>query len=220
MPALIFDLDGTLVDTVYQHVLAWRAALHQCGFDVDMWRLHRKIGMSGSLLMGGLSLELGTPLDDETVARLEGMHAQEMHRLRPTFRVFPGVRETFQALRTCDVPYAIATSGSRADAAPLLQMLELGDEVPIICKEDAPRPKPDPGLFLRAAQRLGSASEQTVVVGDSVWDMLAARRANVLGVGVLTGGYSEDELTSAGAYRVYADANALRLHLYELGVTA
>lgn len=218
MPAFILDLDGTLVDSVYQHVFAWHSALRECGFDISMWRLHRKIGMSGRLLMHALSGELGQKLDRPTVKRLETGHAAQFEKLRATVRPFCGAPELLAELREGGVPYAIATSGELEEARPMLQMLQIPGDVPIVSKADAANPKPDPRLFLIAAEKLGTASEETMVVGDSVWDMLAARRAHFLGIGLLTGGYGEEELARAGAYRVYAEPAEFRAHLYECGV--
>ncbi len=218
MAAFLLDLDGTLVDTVYQHVLAWHTALRACGYDLPMWRIHRKIGMSGALLMQALSLELGHSVDEALAKRMEQIHGEEFARLRPTVQPLTGAPELLDTFRRNDVPFAIATSGHRSDVDPLLQMLDLDSGVPIVTKEDAANPKPDPELFLKAAKALRSSSEETMVVGDSVWDMLAARRAHFLGVGLLTGGYAESEMTAAGAFRVFADPEQLRHHLYETGL--
>lgn len=217
MTRIILDLDGTLVDSVYQHVLAWHLALQSCGYDLPMWQIHRKIGMSGGLLIAALSRELGTTIDDATHKRLEARHSQEFERLRSTVAPFPGARELLQTLRRVDVPFAIATSGEKSDVEPLARLIDAQD-VPTVFKSDAPLPKPDPGLLLAAAAKLPSSSEETIVVGDSVWDMLAARRAHFLGIGLLTGGYGESELTAAGAYRVYADPAQMLEHLHEIGV--
>ncbi len=218
MPAFILDLDGTLIDTVYQHVLAWHTALRQCGYDLPMWRIHRKIGMSGGLLMRALEVELGEHIDDAMSKRLEQIHSDEFERMRPTMQPFAGVREMLNTFARNDIRYAIASSGHRSDAEPSLAALGIGDDVPVLTKEDAENPKPDPQLFLKAAQRLRVKSEEAIVVGDAVWDMLAARRAHFMGVGLLTGGYSESELTAAGAYRVFADPVQLCRHLHETGV--
>lgn len=219
MAAFILDLDGTLVDSVYQHVFAWHTALHRCGFTLPMWRLHRKIGMSGGLLMDALSVELGRELDEATCKKLETIHAEEFERLVPSIAPLDGVNELLETFRKNSISYAIATTGHRAGAEPLLRMLDLPGDVPVVAKEDASTPKPSPELFLSAAEKLGSSSEETMVVGDSVWDMLAARRAHFLGVGLLCGGYAESEMTDAGAFRVFADPGQLRRHLYETGVT-
>src|SRR2546426_3368 len=132
--AFVFDLDGTLVDSVYQHVLAWREALERCGIELAVWRIHRRIGMSGGLFVNALLRETGHSVTAEQAERL--------------------------------------------------------------------------GVDIRAS----------VVVGDSVWDLLAARRARALGVGLLSGGYGEDELERAGAYRVYQDPFDLLEHLDEVGI--
>jgi HAD superfamily hydrolase (TIGR01509 family) len=217
--AFILDLDGTLVDSVYQHVFAWHTALKRCGFTLPMWRLHRKIGMSGSLLMDALETELQRDIDESTAKRLEAIHSEEFARLHPTIAPLDGANELLQSFRENGVAYAIATTGHRKDAEPLLQMLRLPSDVPVVTKEDASTPKPSPELFLSAAAKLGSPSEETMVVGDSVWDMLAARRAHFLGIGLLCGGYAESEMTGAGAFRVFADPGQLREHLHEAGVT-
>jgi HAD superfamily hydrolase (TIGR01549 family) len=218
VPAFIFDLDGTLVDSVYQHVFAWQFALRECGIDLGLWRIHRKIGMSGGLLLRALSDEVGREFDDAMRKRLEQLHSEEFARLRPRIKPFPESNELLAGLREERIPFAIATSGDLKDVQPLLDLLELPDDVPIVSKKDAPNPKPDPTLFLKAAEMLHSRSEDTLVVGDSIWDMLAARRAHFLGIGLLTGGYGESEMSAAGAFRVYADPAQMRRHLYEAGI--
>ena len=218
MPAFIFDLDGTLVDSVYQHVAAWHSALRTCGFELPMWRIHRKIGMSGGLLLRALALELQTELDDDAGQRLEELHGAEYARLRETAHVFDKVPELLSTLREQRVPYAVATTGSREDTQASIDLLALPPDVPVITREATGKPKPDPSLFMAAADKLGTRSEETMVVGDSVWDMLAARRAHFLGIGLLSGGYAENELTGAGAFRVYADAAELLARLHETGV--
>jgi len=219
LPPFIFDLDGTLVDSVYQHVMAWHAALRACGFELAIWRIHRRIGMSGGLMMRALARELEMPLDDATLNRLNELHAQEFERRIPTISALPGARELLAELRESDIPYILATSGRAQNARPMLKLLGREDEK-IITRDDVKRAKPDPDLFLTAAKVLRAKDVDTMVVGDSVWDMLAARRANFLGVGVLSGGYGQQELEQAGAYRVYADPEEMRRHLDELGVRA
>jgi HAD superfamily hydrolase (TIGR01549 family) len=218
VPAFVLDLDGTLIDSVYQHVFAWHTALERCGYDLPMWRIHRKIGMSGGLLMNALAVELDRNLDEATSKRLEEIHSEEFTRLHSTMRPFEGACELLKTFRRSGVRCAIASSGHRRDIDPLLQMLDVGGDIPVVSKEDAQEPKPDPQLFLKAAALIDARSEETMVVGDSVWDMLAARRAHFLGVGLLTGGYAEAEMTAAGAYRVFTDPEQLRQHLHETGV--
>lgn len=218
MRAFILDLDGTLVDSVYQHVFAWHASLRLFGYELPMWRIHRKIGMSGDLLLRGFAEELGVEFDAGRRAQLNEGHTREFARLRDMVRPLNGARELLRTFTANGIAYAIATSGERRDVDSLLEMLDIDNRVPVISKEDADQPKPDPQLFLKAAEKLRSRSEQTMVVGDSVWDMLAAQRAHFLGVGVLTGGYAEQEMTTAGAYRVYRDPEDLRRRLHEVGI--
>jgi HAD superfamily hydrolase (TIGR01509 family) len=217
-PALLFDLDGTLVDSVYQHVLAWRAALEREGIELAVWRIHRRIGMSGGLLINALLRETGQPVTREQSERIRRVHADVYARLVDQVRPLPGARELLTHLTEAGVPWAIATSGWMESARPALEMLGVGPDTPLITRDQVRHAKPDPDLFLAAARRLGVQIETSVVVGDSVWDLLAARRARALGVGLLSGGYGEDELERAGAYRVYQDPADLLVHIDEVGV--
>jgi HAD superfamily hydrolase (TIGR01549 family) len=217
-PAFVFDLDGTLVDSVYQHVLAWREALEAAGMELAVWRIHRRIGMSGGLLVNALLRETGHQVTAEEAARLQQRHAAAYARWVTQVRPLPGARELLAYLSQVGVPWAIATSGRLESARPTLDLLGVSPEVPVITRDQVPHAKPDPDLFLAAADRLGVPISAAVVVGDSVWDLLAARRARALGVGLLSGGYGQDELERAGAYRVYQDPADLLRHLDEVGV--
>jgi HAD superfamily hydrolase (TIGR01549 family) len=216
--AFLFDLDGTLVDSVYQHVLAWQEALGAAGIELAVWRIHRRIGMSGGLLVNALLRETGHSFTGEEVARLQRLQAEAYLQRVGQVRPLPGARELLRHLSQARVPWAIATSGQMDSAGPALQTLALDPGVPIITRDQVQYAKPDPDLFLEAAGRLGVAIANAVVVGDSVWDMLAAQRARALGVGLLSGGYGEAELERAGAYRVYQDPADLLRHLDEVGV--
>jgi HAD superfamily hydrolase (TIGR01509 family) len=218
VPALLFDLDGTLVDSVYQHVGAWHDALVACGIPLSMWRIHRKIGMSGGLFVRGLMRELGRDLDPDVALELRDQHAAAYARRFESVVALPGARELLAALTQLEVPWAIATSGGRNVAGRTLALLDVPPHVPIVTRDEVAHAKPDPDLFLRAAEKVGVAIEHSIVVGDSVWDLLAARRAGALGVGLLSGGYGYDELQSGGAYRVYEDPADLLRHLDEVGV--
>jgi HAD superfamily hydrolase (TIGR01549 family) len=216
--AFLFDLDGTLVDSVYQHVLAWQETLNQFGIDLSVWRIHRKIGMSGGLFTNALLRETGRDVTYEDASRLRKLHAEAYAQKASRINPLPGARELLAYLTELGVPWAIATSGYRESADRVLKALSIPAEVPIITRDLVSRAKPDPDLFLAAAERLGVDISESVVVGDSVWDLLAARRARALGVGLLSGGYGTDELERAGAYRVYEDPADLLNHLDELGV--
>jgi HAD superfamily hydrolase (TIGR01549 family) len=216
--AFVFDLDGTLVDSVYQHVLAWQEALDHAGIEVSVWRIHRRIGMSGGLLAHALLRETGRPMSPEDASRLRQLHANAYRQRMSQVRVLPGARELLARLSELDVPWAIATSGYRESAGPVLELLGVAPEVPVITRDAVDRAKPDPDLFLAAAARLDIDITNAMVIGDSVWDMLAARRARALGVGLLSGGYGQEELERAGAYRVYEDPADLLRHLDEVGI--
>jgi HAD superfamily hydrolase (TIGR01509 family) len=216
--AFVFDLDGTLVDTVYHHVLAWQEALEEMGMRLSVWRIHRKIGMSGGLLTAALLRETGREVTAREAERLRALHAEAYRERAVRARPLPGARELLALLTGLDVPWAIATSGYSEIAAPAIASLGVPDGVPIVTRDQVERAKPDPDLFLTAAERLAVDIEDSVVVGDSVWDLLAARRARALGVGLLSGGYGAEELQSAGAYRVYEDPADLLAHLDEVGV--
>jgi HAD superfamily hydrolase (TIGR01509 family) len=214
----VLDLDGTLVDSVYQHVLAWQEALEAGGIELSVWRIHRRIGMSGGLFVGALLRETGQPVEADLVARLQQVHAQAYRRRATGLRLLPGSRELLARLTDAGVPWAIATSGLIEAAQPTLELLGVPPEVPVVTRDQVAHAKPDPDLFLAAAERLGADVSDAVVVGDSVWDLLAARRARALGIGLLSGGYGREELERAGAYRVYEDPADLLLHLDEVGV--
>src|SRR5947209_3752879 len=203
-PALLFDLDGTLVDSVYQHVLAWHEVLGEAGMELSVWRIHRRIGMSGGLFVNALIRETGKQLDRDEATQLRAKHAEAFVRRMGEVRPLPGARELLSRLTRQQVPWAIATSGSPRTALPSIAMLGEEPKV-IITREDVAHAKPDPDLFLAAAERLGVDILHSIVVGDSVWDLLAAQRAPALGVGLLSGGYGREELQQAGAYRVYED---------------
>jgi len=217
-PALLFDLDGTLVDSVYQHVLAWREALEEAGIELAVWRIHRRIGMSGGLFVNALLRETGRAITAEEAARLQQRHAEAYRRQVAQVRPLPGARELLAYLTQIGVPWAIATSGRMESAHPALEILGVSPDAPVVTRDQVQHAKPDPDLFLAAADRLGVAISDSVVVGDSVWDLLAARRARALGVGLLSGGYGQEELERAGAYRVYQDPADLLRHLDEIGI--
>ena len=216
--AFLFDLDGTLVDSVYQHVLAWREALETEGIDLSVWRVHRKIGMSGGLLTNILLRETQVDIDPACVERLQRLHAEAYKRTLANVRPLPGATALLAALTSAQIPWAIATSGRLETAAPVLEKLGVDlSRTPVITRDQVKFAKPEPDLFIAAAERLDVPIETASVVGDSVWDMLAATRARALGIGLLSGGYGLEELERAGAYRVYEDPADLLKHLDEVG---
>lgn len=216
MPSVIFDLDGTLIDSVYQHVVAWRAGLQAGGIELSVWKIHRRIGMSGGLLLHALVREAGRELDATVLRRIQEVHDEEYRNSMDTIRPLPGAAELLEELSTRQVPWAIATSGRNKTASIALQLLPPAPVV--VTGNDVERAKPDPDLFIEAARRLDQPIEDAIIVGDSVWDLLAARRARALAVGLQSGGYGRDELQAAGAYRVYDDPSDMLYHLDEVGI--
>ncbi|MEA2420481.1 MAG: hypothetical protein QOE60_2687 [Thermoleophilaceae bacterium] len=216
--AFLFDLDGTLIDSVYQHVIAWREAFQQVDVSLAVWKIHRRIGMSGGLFVTALRRELGAELDDETLERLPDLHAEAYMRHYGGVRPLPGAGELLSGLSELGIPWAIATSGAERTAGRARALLGLADDIPMVTRDQVQYAKPDPDLFLTAAARIEVDIRDCIVVGDSVWDLLAARRAGALGIGLLSGGYGREELIYAGAFRVYDDPGDLLAHLDEVGV--
>jgi len=216
--SFLFDLDGTLVDSVYQHVVAWQQALHGSGIDLSVWRIHRRIGMSGGLFTEMLLREIDREITPALLDDLQKQHAEAYLGMAKWIRPLPGARRLLEHLTSVRIPWAIATSGRMATAKSNLDLLGLDcANTVVITRDDVRRAKPDPDLFIAAADRLKVGIESAVIVGDSIWDMLAARRARGLGVGVLSGGYGQDELERAGAIRVYDDPADLLRHIDEIG---
>jgi len=219
--AFLFDLDGTLIDSVYQHVIAWREALQEVDLSIAVWKIHRRVGMSGGLFVTALRRELselGEQLDEETVARLPDLHAEAFLRHYNGVRPLPGASELLDGLTEIGIPWAIATSGAERPAGRARALLGLAGDVPMVTRDEVKYAKPDPDLFLTAAKRIDMDVRDCIVVGDSVWDLLAARRAGALGIGLLSGGYGREELIYAGAFRVYEDPGDMLAHLDEVGV--
>ena len=218
MRAFIFDLDGTLVDTVYAHVLALQQALAEAGVEVPAWLVHRRIGMSGGMSARALAREIGRTLEPGEQARIQRRHGEIYEDLLPERRPLPGALELVGWLRSAGVLFGIATSGRRPDIDRSLEALGLSSDVVVVSRGDVERAKPEPDLFLACQERMGVRREDVYVVGDAVWDLLAARRAGMLSVGLLSGGYATEELLQAGAFRVYRDPRGLLDSLDELGI--
>lgn len=218
MRAMIFDLDGTLVDTVYAHVFAWQRAFAESGLAIDGWRIHRRIGMSGGLFARAAARELGREINAAQEEALQQRHGELYRQFLPERRPLPGAVELLATLRANGVAFGIATSGRRPEIDASLDALHIGRETVVIERRDVARAKPEPDLFLACQAKLGVPAAECYVVGDAVWDLLAARRASMLSVGLLSGGYGEDELLASGAFRVYRDTAELHHSLDELGL--
>jgi HAD superfamily hydrolase (TIGR01509 family) len=218
MHALVFDLDGTLVDSVYAHVLGWQLALAEKGVVVDGYRLHRHVGSSGDLIVRYAQRLTGVQLSAEDVETVRRRHGELFRQLMPRPRPLPGAAEAFRTLRASGIPHAVATASYRPLIDPSLEAVGVGPETVVVEGHGALRGKPEPDLFLASRERLGTRAEDCIVVGDAIWDHVGARRAGMLSVGVLTGGYGEEELYHAGAVRVYPDVADLMQNLDELGI--
>jgi HAD superfamily hydrolase (TIGR01509 family) len=215
--AFLFDLDGTLVDSVYNHVRAWHLAFREEGIELSVWRIHRKIGMSGGLFTAQLQREIGRPIDEATSKRLRDRHAELFREISKDVPPLPGAVELLQELSRQELPWAIATSGRMRTAETNLKSLQVDpDKATVITRDMVRYAKPDPDLFVEAARRLGTITQGSYVIGDSIWDMIAAARCGALGIGLLSGGYGREELMSAGALRVYDDPADMLVHLDEI----
>ncbi|MDP9091188.1 MAG: HAD family hydrolase [Pseudomonadota bacterium] len=220
MKALIFDLDGTLIDSVYAHTLAWQRALKEVGIETPAWEIHRRIGISGKLLAKSIAREQERTLSDALIEKAEGRHSAIFREITPSASPLPGACDLLRFLHRAQIPHGIATSGKRVEIGDSLKALAVGSDVIVIAGDSVERAKPDPDLFLQCQHELGIAPSECLVVGDAVWDVHSARRAGISAVGVLTGGFGEQELYNAGAMRVYAGARELHRALDELGFTS
>jgi HAD superfamily hydrolase (TIGR01509 family) len=217
-PAMLFDLDGTLVDSAYQHVLAWHETFRDFRMEISNWKVHRRIGMSGAFFLPGLLREIDHSGNQGVIERLEKRHAKYFKPRIKTIRPLPGARELLRHLSKIGLPWTIATTGERAQAAQLVKGLGLPASLPMVTGDDVKNAKPAPDIFLAAAERLGVSIGDSIIVGDSPWDLLAGRRMKALGVGLLCGGYAKEELERAGAHLVYEDPADLLENLAELGI--
>jgi HAD superfamily hydrolase (TIGR01549 family) len=216
MKALIFDLDGTLIDSAYAHTFAWQKTLSQFGIETPAWTIHRRIGMSGRLLVRAIAREHGRSLSDAVVRKLEEQHATLFHELAP-FAPLPGARDLLAFLHETKIAHGIATSGKRAEIDASLRALSLSSTTVVIDGDMVEEVKPEPDLFLECQKKLNVERSQCLVIGDAVWDIHAARRSGILSIGLLSGGFGEQELYNAGAMRVYKDASQLHAGIDELG---
>src|SRR5438270_5467717 len=157
MRGLIFDLDGTLVDTVYAHVFAWQRAFDEVGLAIDGWRIHRRVGMSGGLFARAAAREVGRPLSDDEAKAIQRRHGELFRELLPERRPLPGAVDLLRELREEQIPHGIATSGRRPEIDASLDALGAGAETVVVERGDVSRAKPEPDLFLTCAERLGGA---------------------------------------------------------------
>ena len=217
MPAVLFDLDGTLVDSVYEHVHAWWSTLVKTGIMVPKWRIHGRVGMSGQSFLTELMREFA-PTKKIDIKQLEKEHDEKIRSVLSDISPLRGADDLLKHLHRSKVRIAIATTGNREQTSLLLKKLTIPRGTPILTGDDVKKAKPSPDIFVAAAAALKTQLRDCIVVGDSVWDVLAAGRKGALGVGLLSGGYGEEELHRAGAFRIFADPQDMLLHLEQLGL--
>ena len=216
-PALLFDLDGTLIDSNYQHVAAWSEALRSAQIIIPQWKIHRRIGMSGKAFLKELLRELPRRKTNPDLDQLEKRHDSIFRRSISRLSPLPGANQLLHHLARHRIRIAIATTGGQAQTSLLLKHLDLPRSIEIVTGDDVEKAKPSPDIFVAAAERL-RAIGNCIVVCDSVWDMLAAVRKSALGVALQSGGYGVEDLERAGAFRVYSDPADMLMHLEQLGL--
>ena len=217
-PAVLFDLDGTLIDSNYHHVSAWARALREAKIAIPMWKIHRRIGMSGKSFLQELLREQKSGQRKPSLQSLEKKHDALFQREIPRLNPLPGANELLRHLSRQRIRVAIATTGGRAQTVRLLRQIETPRHIEIVTGDDVEQAKPSPDIFVAAADKLGVPLSDCIVVGDSAWDLLAAGRKSALGVGMLSGGYGQEELEKAGAFRIYSDPADMLQHLEQLGL--
>ncbi|MGH9177836.1 MAG: HAD family hydrolase [Acidimicrobiales bacterium] len=207
-PGVVFDLDGTLVDSNYLHVIAWSRAFHEAGCWAPTAKIHRMVGVGSSLLVKEV---LGGEAPVEEVAKA---HGRQFDRLKPELRAFPEARELLEDVAARGARVVLATSSREEDVEALVATFGATDAIAATTAgADVEEAKPEPDVLEVAMEKGGVDPQSAVLVGDSVWDVEAARRAGIPCVAVLTGGTSRAELEEAGAAAVYRDVADLRAHL-------
>lgn len=199
-PAVLFDVDGTLVDSNYLHVHAWARAFAEVGIPVETWRIHRSIGMDGAELVGSLSDGAG----EDVQKQLKDLHSQFYAETTSLLRPLPGARELLDRVAALGLQVVLATSAPEDELATLRVVLDRDDVVSTATSsEDVSTAKPQPDIVEIALKRAGVTADRAVFVGDAVWDAEASGRAGVRSIGVLSGGFSRGELEDAGASAVF-----------------
>ncbi|MGZ5387867.1 MAG: HAD family hydrolase [Solirubrobacterales bacterium] len=208
MSAVILDIDGTLVDTNYHHALAWYRAFRQHGVVPPVWRIHRAIGMGGDQLVSALAgEEVESEQGDDIRAAEKPLYMAMIEEVEP----LDGARGLLEDLSERELTVILASSAKEDEVDHYLDLLGARELVAgWTTSADVERTKPEPDLVRAAMEKAGT--DEAVMVGDSVWDVEAARRAGIATVAVLTGGYSRDELADAGARQVFDSMAELRDH--------
>jgi HAD superfamily hydrolase (TIGR01509 family) len=209
-PAVLFDIDGTLVDSNYLHVHAWCRAFRETGVAVESWRIHRAIGMDGARLVKALA----GGADEGARRQAAQLHSGYYAELSSLLSLLPGARELLNRVASLGMQVVLATSAPEDELARLRSLLDCEDLVSVVTSsEDVDTAKPEPDIVAVALDRAGVPSSRAVFVGDSVWDAQAAARAGVISIGVRSGGVSGQELQGAGATMVFDNPRDLCEHV-------
>ena len=179
--------------------------------------IHRRVGMSGKSFVTELLREFD-PKKKVNIDKLEKEHDARIVAAISEIQPLRGTNALLKHLHRSKIRIAIATTGNRKQTSLLLKKIKVPNGMPVLTGDDAGKAKPSPDIFMAAAQSLKVQVSDCIVVGDSVWDLLAAGRKGTLGVGMLSGGYGEEELHRAGAFRIYSDPEDILLHLEQLGL--
>lgn len=217
--AVLFDIDGTLIDSNYLHVAAWSQAFEEAGVPVDDWQIHRRIGMDSSQLLDEL---LGNRVA-ELGERVSDLNSGNFERMSSSLRAFDGARELVRRAASAGLVVVLATSAPESELKRLRAVLDIEESVATVTSsEDVGMAKPAPDLVQVALRKAGVAADRAIMVGDSVWDVEAAARAGVASIALRTGGTSAAELLQAGALAVYDDPRDLLANFdsSELGTRA
>jgi HAD superfamily hydrolase (TIGR01509 family) len=216
-PAVLFDVDGTLVDSNYLHVYAWQRAFDDEGISVAAWQLHRCIGMDGSKLVRTLSENAASEVQD----RLSDAHSRYYRDVSPLLAPLPGARDLLRRVAEVGLQVVLASSAPDDELDTLRKVLSCDDVIAeTTSSRDVDTAKPDPGIVQVAVDRAGVTPEQAVFVGDAVWDAHAAAAAGLPCIGLLSGGISEGELQAAGATPIFSDPQDLLDHLDSTRIAA
>lgn len=208
--AVLFDIDGTLVDSNYLHIQAWSATFDELEAPVDTWRIHRGIGLDSGKLLDALLDDQADELGERAKAR----HAKRYHALAGRLRLFKGARELLAEIHKRGRKVVLATSAPQDELDLLLPLLNADKWVDAVTSaEDAETAKPDPDIIQIAVDKAGVSADRAVLIGDSVWDGQSAGKAGVAFIGMRSGGFGDDELRDAGAIAIFDSPDDLLQHL-------